>query len=294
MKPSKIFHQQIWLITTLLQHPYITLKELNERWVEDEVADGNALSRSSFYRHRDEIYDMFGVVIESDKSYRHYIANPQNLKSQSIESRLLSTLTVNCALSDSAVIRDQILLERIPAGEQFLPTIIKAIMMKRRIILRHQKFGFEPTERLVEPYTLKLFKQRWYLLVRTEEQFKKFALDRMLSIEVTNERFKMIKGFSAEAYFAEYFGVLTDDTPLAHIVIRANRLMANYLRTLPLHATQRELESTDEYTDFALDLRPTRDFIGELLSMDEGIEVLQPEELRHQIRDKLSRMLNKY
>ena len=294
MSKIKNIRQLIWLISTIKRNKRITLKDLNDKWVEEKVADGNPLPRSSFNHYRDEIFDLFGLIMECDKLHRYYFQNPDAIDDHSIESWLLSTMTVNAALSDSASIRNQILLEKVPAGEQFLPTIIEAIKLGRSLNLGYQKFGAEPSVRKVEPYTLKLSRRRWYMLVRTQDQFKVFSLDRMFSLEMTDERFGKIKGFSPEAYFAEYFGVLTDGTPLAHIVIRAYGKMASYLRTLPLHDSQRELERTDEYTDYSLDLRPTADFIGELLSYDEGIEVLEPADLRLKIREKLRRMLNRY
>ena len=294
MSKIKNIRQLIWLISTIKRNKRITLKDLNDKWVEEKVADGNPLPRSSFNHYRDEIFDLFGLIMECDKLHRYYFQNPDAIDDHSIESWLLSTMTVNAALSDSASIRNQILLEKVPAGEQFLPTIIEAIKLGRSLNLGYQKFGAEPSVRKVEPYTLKLSRRRWYMLVRTQDQFKVFSLDRMFSLEMTDERFEKIKGFSPEAYFAEYFGVLTDGTPLAHIVIRAYGKMASYMRTLPLHDSQRELERTDEYTDYSLDLRPTADFIGELLSYDEGIEVLEPADLRLKIREKLRRMLNRY
>lgn len=294
MSKIKNIRQLIWLISTIKRNKRITLKDLNDKWVEEKVADGNPLPRSSFNHYRDEIFDLFGLIMECDKLHRYYFQNPDAIDDHSIESWLLSTMTVNAALSDSASIRNQILLEKVPAGEQFLPTIIEAIKLGRSLNLGYQKFGAEPSVRKVEPYTLKLSRRRWYMLVRTQDQFKVFSLDRMFSLEMTDERFEKIKGFSPEEYFSEYFGVLTDGTPLAHIVIRAYGKMASYLRTLPLHDSQRELERTDEYTDYSLDLRPTADFIGELLSYDEGIEVLEPADLRLKIREKLRRMLNRY
>jgi hypothetical protein len=116
----------------------------------------------------------------------------------------------------------------------------------------------------------------------------------MLSVEMTNETFKMPDDFSPEAYFAEYFGVLTDETPLAHVVVRAYGRTSNYLRTLPLHASQREVASCEDYADFSFDIRPTADFIGELLSYDVGLEVLQPADLREKIRLLLSQSLQRY
>lgn len=81
MKPSIIFHQYIWIINTLRRKGRLTLEQLNDRWMRDGVADGNPLPRTTFNRHRDAILDMFGVVIECDKSsgYKYYIARKKAL-----------------------------------------------------------------------------------------------------------------------------------------------------------------------------------------------------------------------
>ena len=100
--------------------------------------------------------------------------------------------------------------------------------------------------------------------------------------------------FSAQAYFSEYFGVLTNDTPMVHVVVRAHNWMPNYLRTLPLHHSQREIASTEHYTDFSFDIRPTSDFLGELLRHSNGIEVLEPLELREKMRQMIAETLKRY
>jgi predicted DNA-binding transcriptional regulator YafY len=100
--------------------------------------------------------------------------------------------------------------------------------------------------------------------------------------------------FSPQAYFSEYFGVLTNDTPMAHVIIRAHKWMPNYLRTLPLHHSQRELVSTPDYTDFSFDIRPTSDFLGELLRHSDGIEVLEPLDLREKMRQMIADTLKRY
>ena len=64
MKQGQIFHQYIWIINTLRAFKQLTLEELNLKWREDKVAEGNPLTRPSFTRHRRAILDMFGIVIE--------------------------------------------------------------------------------------------------------------------------------------------------------------------------------------------------------------------------------------
>ena len=121
-----------------------------------------------------------------------------------------------------------------------------------------------------------------------------YALDRMLSVEISDETFEMPKDFSPEDYFAEYYGITTDDTPMTHVVIRAYGNVPNYLQTLPLHASQKEIEHTDEYTDFSYDIRPSVDFVLALISYSDGIEVLEPTELRQKIYSSLQASLERY
>lgn len=296
MKPARIFQQYIWLVTVLRQYKRLTLEEISNLWVKDKVNDGNPLNRASFYRHKDAILDMFGVVIECDldDGYRYYIANPEVLDDDSIERWMLSTLTVSTVLSDSASLRERILLENVPAGEEYLQTIIQAIKTDRRLQITYQRFGAESNEKTISPYALKLFHQRWYLLAFTGRHMATYSLDRMISVSISDETFEMPADFFPQDYFSEYFGVLTDETPMAHVVIRAYGKTPNYLRTLPLHPSQREISHTEDYTDFALDIRPTPDFIGELLSQTDGLEVLEPEDLRQKIRKLLKGSLDRY
>ena len=296
MKPARIFQQYIWIINTLRQYKKLSLEELNNLWQNDDVNGGAPLSRTTFNRHKDSILDMFGIIIECTTfpGYKYYIANPEVLGDDSIEGWLFSTLTVSTVLSDSVSLRERILLENVPAGEEFLQTIIQALKANRKLLITYQRFGQDSYEKTIFPYALKLFHQCWYLLAFTGRHYATYSLDRMLSVSLTEETFERPDDFSPEAYFSEYYGILTDDTPMAHVVIRTYGSTPNYLRTLPLHASQKELQSTDEYTDFSLDIRPTADFINTLLSHSDGLEVLEPADLRLKIREILTRTLNRY
>jgi hypothetical protein len=296
MKPAQIFRQYIWVINALKTRGGMTFEELNQRWQDDKVADGNPLQRSSFNRHRDAILSMFGIVIECDKkTYRYYISNPEALGDDSIERWIFSTLNVHGVLADSAAVKDRVVLEGVPMGLEYLETIIQAVKTNRRLRLGYRKFGTEGYVKTVSPYALKLFHQRWYLLAcNDEEQMRVYALDRMTKAEMTDETFAMPAGFSPQEYFAEYYGVLTIDTPMAHVVVRTYGRTPDYLRTLPLHHSQREVASTADHTDFSFDLRPTPDFLGQLLTHADGIEVLEPQELRQKMRQMIENMLRRY
>ena len=284
------------MYNTLKLNGKLTLSQLSQKWMDDYVTDGTPLARSTFNRHRDAIQDLFGVVIDcEEKTYRYYISNPGVLEDDELTPWLFSTMTVHGVLADSMAVKDRVVLEDVPAGMEYLSLIVGAIKSNHRLLIGYQKFGVEGYEKVVCPYALKLFHQRWYLLARTaDDQMRIYALDRMTKAELTTEPFTMPKDFSPKAYFAEYFGVLTIPVPMAHVVIRAYDTTPDYLRTLPLHHSQREIASTADYADFALDLRPTADFLGQLLSHGARIEVLEPESLRQQMAQALSASLERY
>lgn len=288
MKTGLQFKHYVWIVNTLRKRRRLTLSELNELWVSDEVAEGNPLPRSSFNKYRDAILDMFGLIIDCDSTYHYYISNPGEVDEDQTKQWMLSMLTTGLTLSGSSAIKDSVILENVPAGFEFLPVILQAIRQTRTIMMGYQKFGFEPYTKPVDPYAVKLFRQRWYLLADNGERMSVYSFDRMQSAALTDQRFARPKDFSPEDYFAEYFGVMTDGTPLEHVVLRAYGKMANLLRTLPLHASQRELESGEGYTDYALDIRPSIDFVSELLSKIDGLDVLEPLSLK----EKISRILN--
>lgn len=280
------FRKCIWIINALRTHKALTLDEMNEKWMRDAVDCGKPLSRTSFNRNRDYISDSFGIIIECEpKTYKYYISNKDALTDGSIERWIMSTMAVQGVLTDSASIKDRVILENVPAGEEFLSVIVSAMRTNRQLLMGYQKFGAEAYEKMVCPYALKLFHQRWYMLARTaDNKMRIYSLDRMTHLETTEEAFVLPEDFSPQAYFAEYFGVLTDGTPMAHVVVRAHKWTPNYLRTLPLHHSQREIASTSDYADFAFDIRPTADFIAQLLSQGDGIEVLEPKELREKMK----------
>ena len=293
MKPARIFQQYIWIVNTLRKQR-LTLKELSDKWVDHEVADGNPLPRSSFNKYRDGILDMFGLVIDCDSTHHYYISNPDEIDEDQTMQWMLSTLTTGLTLRESSAIKDSIILENVPAGYEFLPVILQAIRQQRTISMGYQKFGFDPYTKPVDPYAVKLFHQRWYLLADNYERMAIYSLDRMLSATLTEQHFERPADFAPEEHFAEYFGVMTDGTPMEHVVVRAYGKMANFLRTLPLHSSQRELESGDGYTDFSLDIRPSVDFISDLQSKIDSLDVLEPQSLKEKVRNILAAALSRH
>ncbi len=286
----------------------MTLGEISDLWRQQEESDGQELSRTTFNRHRDSILDIFGIIIECDRrdGYRYYIENEEVLKENSIQNWMFSTLSVSNMLDGNVGLQDRILLESIPSGGDKLRQIIEAMRDNRRIRIQYHKYSSaESKQYTLEPYCLKLYNRRWYMLVKkadaptpSEDKDKKgdlfiFSLDRIESIEILQTKYTIDKNFDAEVYFNDCFGIMVDGSLKAErIVLRAYGLTPYYLRDLPMHHTQKEIKRSEEYTDFEYKLRPAEDFIEHLLSLSTRVRVIEPvwlaKEMQQRLKDALS------
>lgn len=294
------FKEYIWLVNTIYKARKISLKDINEQWLQTEMSEGVEINRTTFYRHRCAIEDIFGVYIDCDRKAgnKYFIGNREVLHEDSVQNWMLTTLSVSNLLSESMSLNDRILLESVPSGGGMLETVIKAMKESRKLSFSYQKYGKQQpdADREVSPYCVKLFRQRWYVLGPIANgEMRLFSLDRIGDVTLQKEKFKMDKNFDAIAYFSESYGVMVDHrVNTERIVLRAYGLEPYYLRDLPLHHSQREIRTTDEYCDFELRLKPTSDFKGKLLQRAEWIEVLEPQSLIDDIIALHQRSINRY
>lgn len=299
MRTPDSFRQYSWLINTLAHAKKMSLERIQQKWIDDDLNEQKSLSRTTFYRLRQAIEDIFGIIIECDNNndYQYYISNPEALKDNSTQNWMLQTLTVGNVLIDSLSIKDRLVLEEIPKGMGYLQPIIKAIKDNYRLQMTHK--GFESTEAkttYIEPYCLKLFRQRWYLLGKTEPDYKElriYALDRILKLEETNQSFVIDPDFLAEDFFRHYFGTFISKAP-TRIVLRAYSKMVPLLRTLPKHQSQKEITTTKDYSDFEYYMAPTFDFRQEILREGSELEVLEPQSFRDELKQELKKAIQHY
>ena len=130
--------------------------------------------------------------------------------------------------------------------------------------------------------------------IKPADVYRVYALDRISDIQDTGKVFKMKKDFDVCQYFEGCCGVITSDEPIQRIVLLAYGGFADYLRTLPLHESQREIEGDDESTLFEYHLKPTFDFYQLVLAQGDQVEVLEPESVRDEMRNFAKNMLDYY
>ncbi len=62
MKASSLFKQYVWLVDTISRAGRITLREINDRWLNTALGDGIPYSRSTFRRHC-ELFKLYQKLI---------------------------------------------------------------------------------------------------------------------------------------------------------------------------------------------------------------------------------------
>lgn len=292
------FNRYVWLIDTIQQHGYITLSDLSKQWQRSALnEDGSPLPERTFFNHRDAILDTFGIEIKFDKTLGYHIPEGSG-DMDGIRNWLLASLSVNNLISESAGMRDRIILENIPSGQRYLSLIIRAMKEGKKLEMRYLKFEDNKEIHIdVSPLCVKVFKQRWYMLALPGSKGSPcvYALDRISSLQETRQDFHLPKKFKPEEYFSTCFGIVhDDDVPAETVRLKVWAKQRNYFRTLPLHPSQEEVETQEDWSIFEYQMAPTWDLEMELLQYNDQIEVLAPQCLRDMMIEHAWNMLHLY
>ena len=275
-----ILDKYIWLVDTIHQAGRITLAEINEKWLRSHISDGRDIPLRTFHNWKNAIQETFDINIECDRrdGYRYYIEHPEDMTNGAMRTWLLNTFTVNNVINESRSLSKRILFENVPSGQKHLTSIIEAMQKNLEIRLVHGSYWHDgPSAYTVQPWCLKIFNQRWYVSGYCHERNP--------------------KDFNPEEYFADFFGIITSsEISKETIRIKAYGLQVNYLRSLPLHHSQKEVEKDPaaEWAVFEYRLRPATDFVFELLKHGNQLEVLSPQWLREGIARDIREMAARY
>ena len=287
----------VWLVDTIRRRGRVTRHELQQAWERSAYYEGRPLTRRTFCNHRDMAEELFGVNILCDPSTFEYYIENEGADKGSVTEWLLDSVAMNDVLVGARQITDRISVENVPSAREHLSTVIVALKEHRRL-----KFDYHPYTRslptraiVIEPYFLKLFKQRWYMVGRVadENRVKTYALDRIKNPKLLSELFEDDPNFDIKEYFKDSYGIVVTQSEPRNVVLRVTPRRAKYLRALPFHDSQREVVG-DSYSLFSYRMRVTDDFVSELLSYGPEITVVEPAELRLMVERSLKESLRNY
>lgn len=299
---SKLSHY-IWLFDTILHNKRVSQKEIEKKWELSPFYDGKKLSRSTFVRWKECAEEIFDINIECEKKgeYCYYIEDNDKInKANDLRVWLLDNYHISNILNSSISIRDKIITENNPSAKNFLLEITTAIKEDSALKFTYKKFGEgDIHEESVSglPICLKQYKQRWYLLLQKgTDTLRIYALDRIIELELVPNIENTPKiDITPATYWDNYYGIyIHKDNKPELVKLKVSSRYTKFLRSLPLHHSQKEVETSEDFSIFTYFLCIERDFISEILSNGTDIEVLEPKSLRDNISTTIRNMLGKY
>ncbi len=300
-KTSYLFNRYLWLVDTVFRAGRISFEEINKKWLSSSLnVNEEEIPLRTFHNHRKAIEQMFDINIECDKrsGYLYFIENSDDLERGGVRQWLDNTFAINLIINESYKLKDRILFENIPSGQKFLVPIIEAMKDGVSIEISYQNIRNTKAKKIeVNPYCVKVFRQRWYLvgLKCSNNTIAIYALDRILNILHTGKGFVMPSDFDPKGHFYNCFGIINQHKP-DEVLIKVFKKdkKDKYLKLLPLHHSQKEVSSTNEYTIFQYYVQPNYDFRMELLSHGSDIEVLSPKRFRDEISQIIKTQNKRY
>lgn len=254
----------------------------------------------TFQRDKLAIADVFGIQISySRKKNAHFIEEEElELSQESVFDQLLLVE----AYRETKGKADVMFFEpRRARGLEHLNGLIHAITQKKVLSFTYQKFWEnEKSSKVVMPYALKEFKNRWYLLAADYQSknpsffLKTYGLDRISDLNISNTSFKR-ENIDIEKAYKNSFGIIsTLGKETQEILLKFDREQANYIKALPLHHSQTIIAENETETIFRVSLVPTYDFQREILSYGKRVQVLAPESFIQELKAEVELMLKNF
>lgn len=296
-KQVHLFRRYLWLYECITSHGPITFEGICERWDRSSLSGGDALPHKTFENHRQAVQELFDVEISCNRSNNtYYISDTYPDGSTRIRHLFNSAVILNDAIARSGHLADCIDMESIEGDLDYLHTILRALDNGRMLHMRY-RHNYNPDKEedvTVNPIGLKLFRQRWYMVAQLPDKTTySYPLDRIQSLTTGEPASR--PHIRLEKLFADCFGIIRqDEVPPQTIMLRVEREQANYLKALPLHKSQKYITTDGDYEILQLRVCPTYDFIMQILSYGETVEVLSPHSLRQTIADRVAKLSKLY
>ncbi|MCG9793389.1 helix-turn-helix transcriptional regulator [Flavobacterium algicola] len=260
----------------------------------DDLGDKFEFSSRTFIRDKADILDLFGIEIVYNRKDKVYCINDE-VEAPAV-SRMIEAFSIHQALKDGNKISPSIYLEkRKVTGTHLINGILHAIQNRLMISFTHTKFwDMEISERTVKPIAIKESEHRWYLIAQDEKDgsIKNFGFDRISNLKILDTKFRPIT-FDVDNNYQHAFGIETYEAP-EKVVLSFTWQQGNYIKSFPLHSSQKITKDTDEELVVELFIHPTNEIVMELLKYDSNVKVIAPVSLRNEMKKRIKKMVEIY
>ena len=267
------------------------------KYLDDEIEVG--ISARTLERDMREIRNLVGIGIEYSRLNHGYYIESDNAFGKTALLRIMESFEMYSSLNIAQDLDNVVYPEKErPQGMEHLYGLIHAIKNRLCIRFTYTKYwDDESNTRSGKPYALKEFSRRWYVLLHDngDKQLKVFGLDRMSELEITTERFSAISQPNVEDMFASCYGVtIPKNVEPQEVILSFTSLQAKYVKSLPLHHSQRIVSETSDELRISLRVYLTFELEKQILSYGEEVKVIQPKELSKAIKMRLKATLEQY
>jgi len=285
-------NRYFWLLNLLNTTGGLSKEEIDERWQHSSLNDTkeSRIPSATFHYWKENILRDWNVEIRYNRAKDKYFIDKDELSGNRFFDWMIRSVSVAEVIRNSSQLRDRILLEKMPSGEQWLCTILECMKENVTFEMLYKRFDADQGHYMTfKPYCLKTFELRWYVVGESSDhpgETRVYALDRVYELTKGTERYQMPKNFDGEELFRDLYGVwLGTDRETEQLRFITTDLQANYFRTLPLHHSQRELgpASKKGWVAFELKIKITFDLIMKLRSYGKSLKILEPEWLKGEI-----------
>lgn len=164
--------------------------------------------------------------------------------------------------------------------------IASALRGPFRLVIQYQGTQDpEPLRRVIEPYGI-LLGTRHYLIARDtakDASLRRFRLDRVGHVEITNEWFEKDKDFNLEAYAAQSFGSFHADAEVFRVTWRFSPGAAAIAREFEFHPKQEFVEQDDGGLLVTFEASGLVEMAWHLYKWGDSVEVIEPAALREMV-----------
>jgi len=261
------------------------------------LSNGTPFPERTFYHYRRAIEENFQIDIACDSEGRYFIDRDNSRQSRAFTNWMLDSYAVSNAIKGSDAPMDRVEIEDVPSAREFLPVVLDAIRLSHKIEFTYAGFNRSRAERGIryEPYFLKRYKQRWYMIGLKEKggDIRTYALDRVKEMKALDEPFVKPADLELNDLFGNIVGVTSSKADVRIVRLQVTPTQAKYFRALPLHASQEEALH-DDYSVFTYRLKLNYELAHEILSLGDAVKVLEPPELKAMVVMQLKSALQQY
>ncbi len=290
------FIQRYIFIINRLKSRASTFEELQDYLLTQQQITGDKLeiSQRTLQRDLNEIRSLFDIDIQYNRNERVYEI-VESITEKPIERIIESYEIINALNYANNVSRKLYLEQRKNQGTEHLHGLLYAIDNHFEVSFTHQSFWKDqPEVRTVHPITIKESQNRWYLICYDTEKKdnRNFGLDRITTLKITDKKFDTLL-FDVTKYYQHAFGVETYE-PAQKIMLNFTPFQAQYIKSLPLHDSQKLIFEDNENCRFEYFMHPTHDLLMEIMKYGESVKIEEPVAFQNWIKTRIADMSKRY